>query len=201
LLIEFEDIKTYVAIAAFIMSIFALFNVKKSRKIAEESLLISKQIKRDAEIEYLKTTPAVDILKVIKVNNTHRVVLLLSNMRSIPFRINSIGLSKKSQKKRNIQNYIRSKIKSEFNWDYESTDNFDWNPQGDLDSTEKFVSEAAKFLIVKDQEKVLVSIPDFDQYATYQFKINTTHGVVTLADKMSPNGKVHFCKEFRQSFT
>ena len=99
MLIEFEDIKTYVAIAAFIMSIFALFNVKKSRKIAEESLLISKQIKRDAEIEYLKTTPAVDILKVIKVNNTHRVVLLLSNMRSIPFRINSIGLSKKSQKK------------------------------------------------------------------------------------------------------
>ena len=131
----------------------------------------------------------------------HRVVLLLSNMRSIPFRINSLGLSKKSYKKRNIKNYIRSKVDLDFSWDYENIDNFYWNPKGDLDLTEKFVSEAGKFLIVKDQEKVLVSIPDFDEYATYKFKINTTHGVVTLADRMSTSGKVHFCKEFKQSFT
>ncbi|MGF1888104.1 hypothetical protein L4D13_18420 [Photobacterium profundum] len=201
LFIEFEDIKTYVAIAAFIISIFALFNGRNSRKLAEESLAISKQVKREAEIEYLKTIPAIDIIEVIKVDNTYRVVLLLSNMRTTPFRINCVGLSKKVYKKRNIKNYIRSRTDSDFNWNYEQINNFDWNPQGDLDTEEKYTKEAAKFLVVKDLERVLVSIPDFNQYSTYQFKVNTTHGVVTLADSISPNGKVHFCKEFRQSFT
>ncbi|GAD31908.1 hypothetical protein PLEI_3573 [Photobacterium leiognathi lrivu.4.1] len=199
--IEFEDIKTYVAIAAFIISVFALLNGRKSRKIAEESLAVSKQIKREAEIEYLQTIPAIDVLEVIKVNDAYRAVLLLSNMRSTPFRINCVGLNKKVYKKRNIKNYIRSKTDSDFNWDYEKIDDFDWNPQGDLDTLEKYTNEAAKFLVVKDQEKVLITIPDFNQYATYQIKVNTTHGVVTLAGRISPDGKVYFCKEFKQSFT
>ncbi len=57
------------------------------------------------------------------------------------------------------------------------------------------------FLVVHDKEKILVTIPEFNQYMTYRFTINTNHGVVTQASSISKTGQTHFCNEFNQSFS
>jgi hypothetical protein len=197
---DLEFIQTSTSVLAVVISFWALWNGRKSRRISDRSLAIAENNKINAEVEYLKTTPAIDIIDVVNVEGTYRAVLLLSNMREAPFRINSLTLYRKAFKQRSISNFIRSKVDPDFDWDYEQVEGYAWNPKGDLDDREKFVNEAGQFLVVKEQEKILVTIPDFNQYATYRFKINTTHGVITIADSITPNGNVYFCKEFKQSF-
>lgn len=201
MILEINNIELYIAILALLISVFVFLNARKARKTAEKSLKIAERIKREAEIEYLSTIPAIDILEIINVGDKNRVVLLLANMRSTSFRINSLLVEKRTFKKRNLKHYIESKINPNFDWDYESIEGYFWNPKGSLDNSEKYVNEAGEFLIVKETEKILVTIPNFSEYSTYRFKVNTTHGVVTLSGSISKNGKVYFCNEFRQSFT
>lgn len=199
--IGIEEVRTYIAVGAFVVSLLALRNGWKSKKIAERSLQISESVKREAEIEYLKTIPSVDIIDVVEVCGKHRVVLLMSNMRATPFRINSVSVSKRINRPRSIKNLIYARVDPTFDWKYDPVEDIVWNPQGDLDTEEKYVREASEFLIVKEQERVLVTIPNFSTKDKYQFKLNTTHGVVTISDRIAHNGKVYFCQEFRQTFT
>jgi len=200
---SFDDpiFQSYLSAIAVIISVLVFINHLKTRRLVAESLKIARSTKYQLEIEYLKTIPSIDILEVIKVDGSDRVVLLISNMRSVPFRINSLTIHKKNYKKRNIGNYLHSKFDPNFEWDYELVDGYRWNPKGTLDDSEKYVKEAAEFLVVHDKEKILVTIPEFNQYMTYRFTINTNHGVVTQASSISKTGQTHFCNEFNQSFS
>lgn len=200
---SFDDpiIQLYLSVFAVIISVLVFINHLKTRKLVAESLKIARSTKHQLEIEYLKTIPSIDILEVIEVDGKERVVLLISNMRSVPFRINSLTIHKRNYKKRSIKNYIHSKFDLSFEWDYEPVVGYRWNPKGTLDDSEKYVKEAAEFLVVHDKEKILVTMPEFSQYITYRFTINTNHGTVTQTSSISKTGQTHFCNEFNQSFS
>lgn len=198
---EIQNIESYKTILALLISVLVLLNARKARKTSEKSLRIAEKLKREAEIDNLKSQPAIDILKVIKVDDKYRVVLFLSNMRSTPFRINSVFVEKKSFKRWSLKNYIESRINPNFDWYYDAVEDYFWNPKGPLDNSEKYADEAGEYLIVKESEKVLVTIPDFREHSTYRFTVNTTHGVITLSGRLSTTGRTHFCNEFRQSFS
>lgn len=190
-----------VSLVPIVISILAYLNSRKSRIAAEESLKLSKSAKRIAEIEYLKTTPSLDVVGVVKASEKYRVKLLISNMRSSPFRINSLMVLKRKLKKRNLKNYLYSKYDPDFNWDYEKIEGVFWNPKGNLDNEEYYVSEAGEFSVVKDKEFILVTVPDFNEHEIYSFQFHTTHGNTDITGRISKNNRTLFCTEFRQSFT
>lgn len=152
------------------------------------------------EIEALKSMPQLDLLGIVSVGELDRAKLLISNMRSTPFRINSVCLEKYAPKVRSLKNIFKSQFDEDFDWYYEKVDGYRWNPMGNLDYEEKYQSEAAEFLTVKEQEKILITIPDYSEYKTYRFSVKTSHGNVDISGSISKNGKVYFCNDFRQSF-
>jgi len=137
---EFDTQVLLLSIAPIVISILAYLNSRKSRIVAEKSLELSKSAKRIAEIEYLKTIPAIDVIGIVKISGKYRVKLLVSNMRATPFRINSLTVLKRRPKHRNIKNYFYSKIDPEFNWDYEKVEGIFWNPKGNLDDEEPYLA-------------------------------------------------------------
>lgn len=196
-----NHVEIYISMVALMFSILAYVNHRKTRKLAEKTYDIAISTKHATEIESLKMMPQLDIIGLVSVDDVERVVILIANMRSTPFRINCVGVERYAPKPRTIKNLLRSKLESNFDWDYESIDSYRWNPKGNLDFGEKYQCEAAEFLTVKDQEKILITIPDFNEYRKYLFNIKTSHGNVSIADRISKNGKVHFCNDFRQSFS
>jgi hypothetical protein len=196
---ETNDLEIYISATSIIISVLAFLYTRRSTKIAERAVLIAEKVKRQNDYEYAQTYPSIDILKVIEVDNKHRVILHLCNMRANPFRINKVSVHKRVNKKRSIRNYIESIVNKNFDWDYEDIDGYAWNPKGNLDDSEKFFEEAGEFIIVKHTEKILVTIPEYSEYATYRFTVDTTHGTVTLAASPTKHGNTYFCKEFRQS--
>lgn len=198
---EFNTEVFLLSIAPIIISILAYLNSRKSRIVAEKSLELSKSAKSIAEIEYLQTIPAIEVIGIVKISGTYRVKLLVSNMRATPFRINSLTVLKRRPKRRNIKNYFYSKIDPKFNWDYEKVEGIFWNPKGDLDDEEHYVQEAGEYVVVKDKEFVLVSIPGFSEHETYSFQFHTTHGNTSITGHVSENNRTLFCTEFRQTFT
>lgn len=193
------DIDTCLSITSLFIASLALINTRKATLNSGKALSIAQRVKNQADYEYAQSYPAIDILKVIQVDGKHRVVLLLCNMRLNPFRINSINVCKRVRKKRSLENFINYLFDKNFDWNFERLDKINWNPKGNLDDSEKFVEEAGEFLVVEKKEKVLVTIPDFNEYSTYRFEVNTSHGIVTLSGSPSKNESTYFCKDFRQS--
>ncbi|WP_058550945.1 hypothetical protein [Pseudoalteromonas sp. 10-33] len=196
-----DDMELYLSVCALVISLAAYLNHRKTRKLAENTYQIALSTKHVTEIEYFKTMPSIEIVDVVSVDDLDRVILHLSNMRTTPFKINSVDVARFSPKKRSISNYIKAKLDSNFDWDFEKVIGYKWNPMGDLGYSEKYISEAVEFLTVKEQERILVTIPDFSEYRTYRFTVNTSHGNVSLSGTASKEGKVHFCNEFHQSFS
>lgn len=95
---NFEVIKWVVVLLSIPISIFAYLNARKSRKISERALRVSERSERRINIDLINTVPALDLLDVIKVGAKYRVKILLTNLRSTPFRINCLKLYKKSEK-------------------------------------------------------------------------------------------------------
>lgn len=196
---DLKGLEVYISVFSLAISVLAFFYTRRSAKISERALLVSEQTKRQNDYQYAQSYPAIEILKVIEVDGIHRVVLFLHNMRTNPFRINSVAVHRRVNKKRNIQNYAQSILHEDFDWHYEEINGYVWNPKGHFDDSEKFVEEAGEFVVVKDSEKILVSIPEYSEYSTYRFTIDTTHGVVTLIGSPTKHGNTYFCKKFKQS--
>lgn len=198
--ITVDNFEIYLSTFALLVSILAYANHRKTRKLAEKTYQIALSTKHVTEIEALKSMPQLDLLGIVSVGELNRAKLLISNMRSTPFRINSVCLEKYAPKVRSVKNIFKSKFDQDFDWYYEKVDGYRWNPMGNLDYEEKYQSEAAEFLTVKEQEKILITIPDYSEYKTYRFSVKTSHGNVDISGSISKNGKVHFCNDFRQSF-
>ena len=129
---EIKNIELFIMMFALLVSTLLYPNARKARKEAEKSVRIAESLKQQAEIEYLNTLPAIDILDLVKVDDKHRVILFLANMRSTPFRINSLLVEKKLYKNRTFKNYIASKLDPNFDWNYTPIDDYFWNPKESL---------------------------------------------------------------------
>ena len=159
---------------------------KRSSDLAEASY-------RDISYEKVRGLPPLEVLEIVEVEGKKRVKLKIYNLRDLPFKIDSVRVLIYKPKKRSLVNIIKHWI-NPFDWDFDEVMNIIWNPKGNLDDKEYYVKDAAEFSLVKEQEMILVTIPDLKQpcYSTYKFEIKTTFGTSTITSSLYGNN-TYFC--------
>ncbi|WP_044412562.1 hypothetical protein [Thiomicrospira microaerophila] len=192
-----EGTAAIVSVVSLIVAYMSYRVAAKSSKQAERSTQLADLALRRASYEKVQSLPAVEVIGVVTVDSKTRVKLMVFNLRPEPLKIQCVKVYIFDPKARNIKNYILSKLEP-FEWDYRNIEDIVWNPKGSLDDAEHYVHEAMEYTYVKEREVVLVTIPEYSQYAKYKFEVITSVGATTITSRVA-DGKTLFAKDYRQT--
>lgn len=163
------DIGLVPNVIASVIALFALFETKRANRVTREAI-------RKKTIEELKSLPDADVIRALKVGDIVRVQLVVFNNRTEPLRVHCVKAYRYERKARTLGNWIRSKTAEGFEWNFSLIEDVRWNPKGNLDDREHSKEEAIAFSRVKDQETLLVTVPDFKEHGRYRFDVITSQG-------------------------
>lgn len=185
------DTSLAISIAAVL---FALLSWLEARRMGN---LTAIALKRQS-YEKVETLPSVEALSVVEVGGKHRAKLIVFNQRETPFRVNCVKCFRHDPKKRNLANWVRSKL-GPFDWDYQYEKAY-WNPKGTLDDDEHYAEVALPFTFVKETEVLLVTLTGYDKspYQQYKFEVITTQGTTSWEGSL-PNGRSSLPYEHRRN--
>jgi hypothetical protein len=179
-----------VSIAAALFALLSWIETRRMGNLTEIALMRQ-------SYEKVERLPSVEALSVIEVGGKHRAKLIVFNQLETPFRVNCVKCFRYDPKRRNLINWVRSKLGS-FDWDYTYEKAY-WNPKGTLDDDEHYAEVALPFTFVKETEVLLVTLSDYDKtpYQQYKFEVITTQGT-TSWEGVLPNGMTSLPFEHRR---
>ncbi|MEI6894355.1 MAG: hypothetical protein V5789_06920 [Colwellia sp.] len=191
-----DKIQLFSVVVALISVYIAVSSSRSAKKSANESKRssdLAEATYKSISYEKVRSLPALEVLETVEVDGKSRVKLKIYNLRDLAFKIDSVNASIYKPKRKSLVNRVKHWF-NEFDWDYEEIDNIVWNPKGNLDNKEYFVKDAAEFSLVKEQEIILITIPDLvlPCYSAYRFQVKTTFGLSEITCNLHGNN-TFFC--------
>ncbi|OOE86791.1 hypothetical protein [Salinivibrio sharmensis] len=153
-----------VALIAALYARISANSTKFTAKLAEQTLYQSKLVA-------VQSYPSVDFVEIVdEKTDSPKLRFMIYNVYDRPIKLESVQVYIYDCKPRTLRNLYKHYTEG-LDLDFRLAEGVHWNPLGDLEPKLYYKKDAAQFRIIKDQESILVSVREINNFKNQHLKV------------------------------